>query len=99
MTEIPNRIRGGPVTLVVAKTDDDHRGMLSWTFASEEAAMSVAKAFRNDERWLLVRGVYASAELALASAAKNDTVVRMHGSSGLLRKCDAADNEKTRSSA
>ena len=92
-------IRCGPVTLVVAKANDDHRGVLSWTFASEEAAMSVAGAFRNHERWLLVRGVYASADLALASAAKDEIVVRAHGWSGFLPKCDLPNGEKPRSSA
>jgi hypothetical protein len=90
----------GPVTLVVTR-DDHEGGVLSWTFSNEDAAMSVVRAFRQDERWLLMRGVYESGALALKAARNVERIIKENRPSGLIRRCEATSSldGKRRSSA
>ena len=99
MPDILNRIRRGPVTLVVSREEVGGPGLLSWTFATEEGAMLVARAFRKDEHWLLVRGVYSTVTQAIDASRDASLVVNQNRPSGLLRKCEDPADEKERSSA
>lgn len=100
MPDRPSQSNRGPVTLVVTRADQDG-GVLSWTFPNEDAAMSVTRAFRQDERWLLIRGVFASAAHALEAARSAARVVKENRPSGLMRRCPTSDanDDKHRSSA
>jgi hypothetical protein len=92
---MPTRSYRGPVTLVVERVEDHALRAVSWTFPSELAAMSVAGAFRDEQRWLLVKGVYYCAADAVAASSDHTLLLRECGSSarppasGLMRKCDA----------
>jgi len=99
MPEIADRTRRGPVTLVVLREDAAGPSMLSWTFASEGGAMSVARAFRKEERWMLVSGVYSTVTQAIEAARDGSLVVNQNRSSALLRKCDVPEDDEKRSSA
>ncbi|MBI5535932.1 MAG: hypothetical protein HY898_24645 [Deltaproteobacteria bacterium] len=99
MPDIPNRIRRGPVTLVVSRDEVGGPNLLSWTFANEEGAMLVARAFRKDERWLLIRGIYSNVTQAIEAARDGALVVNQNRPSGLLRRCDVPRDDKERSSA
>jgi hypothetical protein len=89
MPDRPSQGNRNPVTLVVMR-DDHEGGVLSWTFPNEDAAMSVIRVFRQDERWLLIRGVYESGAMALKAARVAERVLKENRPSGLIRRCDAA---------
>ena len=86
----------GPVTLVVSRVEPQGAAVFTWTFVNEAAAMCVTRAFRQDERWLLVRGAFHSAPDALAAAARPDFVVTEAGG---VRKCDVRGAPPIRRSA
>lgn len=103
MGALPLQTHGGPVTLVVEKDYESSTVVYSWSFSSEHAALSVIQAFRNSERWFLLRGVFANAAAAGAAARKIEFVLRSSGGSGFIHRCElpaeALLDEKLRSSA
>ncbi len=86
----------GPVTLVVSRVEPHGAAVFTWTFVNEAAAMCVTRAFRHDERWLLVRGAFHSAPDALAAASLPDSVLTEAGG---VRKCDKLPTPPLRRSA
>lgn len=86
----------GPVTLVVSRVEPHGAAVFTWTFVNEAAAMCVTRAFRHDERWLLVRGAFHSAPDALAAAARPDAVLTEAGG---VRKCEPANTPGLRRTA